>query len=180
MTIMTTRSIEFFMMPQEFFDFVSVDLAPLDLELILAKGSGWNSTDQHPRRPHYLAPRGGNRPVTSRLEILHPAREGWVSVNPPPVIEGKTLYLAVIAVRSQWIDLETETSMTNPEVLRLFGQVARRLRKRLEFSVVGYSLSTYKSAVYKSIGHSEGARTWLKNAGEWRQQGVGNVGFGLP
>ena len=90
------------------------------------------------------------------------------------------LYLAVIAVRSQWIDLETETTMTNPEVLRLFGQVARRLRKRLEFSVVGYSLSTHKSAVYKSIGHSEGARTWLKNSGEWRQQGVENVGFGLP
>ena len=67
-----------------------------------------------------------------------------------------------------------------PELERLFGRVARRLRKRLEFSVMVSSLSTHESAIYKSIGHSEGARAWLKNSGKWRQEGVENIGYDLP
>jgi len=169
------------MTPQEFSDFITVDLAPLDLELILVEGGGWTASDQHPSRPRYLAPRGVKRPVTSQLDILHPAREGWLSVNPPPFIEGKTLYLAVIGVKFQWFDPDTKTTMTNPEVERLFGRVARRLRKKkLEFSVIGTFVPTHKSAVYKSVGHSEGARAWLKNSGEWKQQGSENVIFTLP
>jgi hypothetical protein len=176
---MATRGIEFFMTPQEFSDFISIDLAPLDLELILVEGGGWTSSDQHPSRPHYLAPRGVKRPVTSRLDILHPAREGWLCVT-PPFVEKKTLYLADISAKDQWIDLDTKTTTTNPEVLRLFGRVARRLRKKLEFSVVGSSILTHKSVVYKSIGHSEGARAWLESSGEWKQQGNENAIFNPP
>jgi hypothetical protein len=177
---MATRSVEFFMTPQEFSEFICVDLAPLDLELFVVEGDGWTASNQHPRRPHYLAPRGVERPVTSRLDILHPAREGWICVNPRPFVEGTTLYLAVLAAKDQWLDLDTKTTAANPEVLRLFGQVARKLRKRLIFSVVGFSLSSHESGVYKSIGHSEGARVWLENSGSWRQYGNINVGFKLP
>ena len=177
---MATRGVEFFMTPQEFSEFVSVDLAPLDLELFVVEGDGWTANKQHPSRPHYLAPRGVERPVTSRLDILHPAREGWISVNPLPFVEQTTLYLAVLAAKDEWLDLETKTTTANPEVLRLFGRVARRLRKKLEFSVLGSSLSTHKSFVYKSMGHSEGARAWLMNSGEWKQQGNKDVIFSLP
>ena len=168
---MATRGIEFFMTSQEFSDFVRVDLAPLDLELILVEGGGWTSRHHdHPSRPRYLAPRGVERPVTSRLDLIWPAREGWLSVT-PPFVEGTTLYLADISAKDEWIDLDTKSTTTNPEVLRLFGRVARRLRKKLEFSVVGSSLLTHKSVVYKSIGHSDGARAWLKTSGQWKQQG---------
>ena len=177
---MATRSVEFFMTPQEFSEFVSVDLAPLDLELFVVEGDGWTASNQHPCRTHYLAPRGAERPVTSRLDILHPAREGWICVNPRPFVEGTTLYLAVLAAKDQWLDLATMTAATNPEVLQLFGRVARKLRKRLKFSVVGFGLSTHNSSVYRSIGHSEGARAWLESSGEWRQYGNIGVGFKLP
>jgi hypothetical protein len=176
---MATRGVQFFMTPQEFSEFVSVDLAPLNLELIQVEGDGWSASDPRLSRTRYLAPRGGERPVTTRFDILHPAQQGWVSVN-LPFVEGTTLYVADIGIKFQWFDPATETTTTNHELERLFGQIARRLRKKLKFPVVGFSLSTHKSAVYKSLGYSQGARAWLENSGEWRQEGSKNVGFKLP
>jgi len=176
---MATRTLQFFMTPQEFSEFVSVDLAPLNLELIQVEGDGWSANNPRPSQARFLALRGVKRPITSRFDILHPAREGWLTVN-FPFAEGETLYLADIGAKDQCLDLDTKTVTTYPEVLRLFGRVARRLRKKLEFSVVGSSLSTHKSVVYKSIGHSEGARAWLRNSGEWKQQGNKDTIFTLP
>jgi hypothetical protein len=167
------------MMPQEFSEFVTVDLAPLDLELIQVEGDGWSASNPRPSRSRFLATRGVERPVTSRFDILHPAREGWLTVN-LPFIERKTLYMADIGAKDGWLDLATKTTTVNPEVLRLCEQVIRKLRKRLKFSVMSFSLSTHESSLYRPIGHSEGARDWLRNAGEWRQEGVENIGFKLP
>lgn len=183
---MTARQVRFFMIPQEFFDFVRVDLDPLNLELIQVEGDGWSASNQRPSRSRYLALRGVERPVTTRFDILHPGREGWVCVY-LPVIEGKTLYMADISVRPWWSDPATGARTANPELERLFGQVARKLRKKLEFSVVVSSLSTHEGAVhksngsvYRSIGYSKDARSWLENGGEWKKEGCENIGYDLP
>jgi hypothetical protein len=175
---MATRGVRFFMTPQEFSEFVSVDLAPLNLELIQVEGDGWSAGD--PRRStRYLAPRGGERPVTTRLDIIHGARHGWVCVN-LPFVEGTTLYMADIGIKFQWFDPATGTTTTNHELVRLFGQIARRLRKRLTFSIAVSSLVTHSSSIRKSVGYSQGARAWLENSGKWRQEGVQNIGYDLP
>lgn len=176
---MATRSVRFFMTPQEFSDFVSVDLAPLNLELIQVEGDGWSASDPHPSRPHYLALRGGERPVTTRLDIIHGARRGWVCVH-LPFVEGTTLYMADIGIKFQWFDPATGTTTTNHELVRLFGQIARRLRKRLTFLIAISSLATHASSIDKSVGYSQGARAWLENSGKWRQEGVQNTEFTLP
>ena len=174
---MAARTIQFFMTLQEFFDFVRVDLAPMDLELIRAKDGVWTLADQdHPHRPSYLAPHGGERPAAVGVRS---GREGWIAAT-PPIVAGTTLYIADISVRPWWMDPKTGVKTAMPELERLFGRVARKLRKRLEFSVMVSSLSTHESSVYKSIGHSEGARAWLKNSGKWRQEGVENIGYDLP
>ena len=176
---MATRGVHFFMTPQEFSEFVSVDLAPLNLELIEVEGDGWCASDPRPNRTRYLALRGGERPVTTRFDIIHGARRGWVSVN-LPFVEGTTLYMADIGIKFQWFDAATGTTTTNHELVRLFGQIARRLRKKLTFSIAVSSLLTHKSSIYKSVGYSKGARAWLENAGKWRQEGVKNIGYDLP
>ena len=103
------------------------------------------------------------------------------------MIAKRTLYSADISVRPWWSDPGTGVRTAIPELERLFGRVARKLRKRLEFSVVVFSLSANEGAVHKSnsvvdksIGYSKGARTWLENSGKWRQEGVKNVGYDLP
>jgi hypothetical protein len=183
-TIMAARTIQFFMTPQEFSEFVGIDLAPLNLELIRAKAGVWTLADpDHPHEPSFLAPRGGERP--SAVGILS-GREGWVLVI-PPIVAGKTLYMADISARPWWSDPSTGARTAMPELERLFGQVVRKLLKKLQFSVMVSSLSTHNGtirksngAVYKSIGHSEGARAWLRSSGEWRKEGSRNIGYDLP
>ena len=71
---MTARHVQFFMTPQELSEFVSVDLTPLGLELIRAEAGAWTLADpDHPHRPSFLAPRGGERPSAVALRS---GREG--------------------------------------------------------------------------------------------------------
>lgn len=167
------------MTPQEFSEFVSVDLAPLNLELIQVEGDGWSASNPRPSHSRFLATRGVERPVTSRFDILQPARDGWLTVN-LPFVERKTLYMADIGAKDSWLDLATKTTTVNPEVLRICERVIRKLRKRLKYGAIVSSIVTNKGHVDKTIGHSEGARAWLENAGEWQQEGSRNIRFYLP
>ena len=62
---------------------------------------------------------------------------------------------------------------------RLYGRVAARLAPLLSFSVAATNEITEKRGLYKSIGYTEGARRWLEKAGEWRQESVRNIRFGI-
>jgi hypothetical protein len=167
---MGTRRVQFFMMPEELSEFLRTDLASMALEMI-------NSPDvaEPIYRLAFIAPRG-TQPLPSDLVL--PARDGWLVLTPPTVTEGK-LYLAEIAGKSEWDDPDTNFTTSNPDVERLFRRVARRLRPRLTFSVRATNVVTGKSAIYKTIGYSEGARRWLEESGEWMQEGVNNVRYDL-
>jgi hypothetical protein len=109
---------------------------------------------------------------------VRPAREGWL-IATLPSLEGEKLYLAEIAAKTDWNDPTTSITRENPTVLPLFGQVARPLRRKLAFPVTATNELTGKSEDYEAIGYSEGARRWLDERGQWRQEGVKNIRFSV-
>ena len=92
-----------------------------------------------------------------------------------PAVEGNKLYLSEIAGKSDWSNPATKMTTSNPEVHRLYGRVANYLKQVLSFTVTATNEVTGKSGRYNDIGYTEGARNWLKNAGEWRQEAVRNI-----
>jgi hypothetical protein len=167
---MSSKHLQFFMMPAEFAEFAESVLPALELEVI----GGIEGPGAPPkRRPRYIGPRG----VTSAAAgDVRPAREGWL-IATLPSLEGEKLYLAEIAAKTDWDDPTTNLTTENPTVLRLFERVARPLRRKLVFPVTATNELTGKSEDYKAIGYSEGARRWLDDRGQWRQEGVKNIRF---
>lgn len=168
---MSAKHLQFFMMPAEFADFVESVLPALELEVV---GGGRGPGGTPKRRPVFIGPRGTAEPAAD--DDIRPAREGWL-IATLPSLEGEQLYLAEIAAKSEWCDPTTSITQENPTVLRLFGRVARALRRKLTFPVTATNELTSKSEDYKTIGYSEGARRWLDERGQWRQEGVKNIRF---
>ena len=173
---MGTKRVQFFMTPSEFQGFVTEVRADLNLDVVDAGMRKWVAGMAGvPRHPLFIVPGGSHRP--SGHSIL-PARDGWL-VATAPTVDGRALYLAEVAGKEDWIDAAAKVTRTNPEVGRLFRRVALRLKRMVTFSVLATNEITGKSALYRDIGYSDGARRWLAENGGWRQEGVANIRFSL-
>lgn len=181
---MTTRVKSAFMTPREFAECVEAIARELSLTVIVNRGPKtplqiW-SRDRAalPEASEvYLA---GQTPDLDSVDLKAegPAALGWVLFTPPRIVEG-SLLKSSLAAKSDYWDPALQQSCENPESLRLFSNVWRRLRKQLRFPTYAWGLPSGKSRAYNDIGYSLGAEEWLREGGRLAQEGVRNVAFGI-
>src|SRR5436190_20193233 len=101
---MGTHRLSFFMTVPEFASFMESINDALDTEIRDSSFVVWSPSRGGRRRtPMVLAPRGAKMPKERPIS----AREGWIDLTPPDATKDR-LYLAEIATKDRWWDVETE------------------------------------------------------------------------
>lgn len=138
---MSTRSIHFFALPDEFSAFV-LESAEKHRLWVIRAGYGRNRliepapdgnpvvmSDGAPAQWVFLSTEPPDLD-TITPERLEPARWGWVDSDVPRT-DGNDLYLAQLAAKTDWYDSETKQVYENPASAEIFRKVAPLLRRRL-------------------------------------------------
>ena len=109
---------------------------------------------------------------------LAPAPLGWVQFDLPKVNDGQ-LFIGTLSAKSDWLNPMTKKVEEFPNVLELFKAVAKEFKRCLSFPVWAWDVNTRKSNSYTTIGFTSGAKEFVEQGGQLRQEGVENVMFGV-
>lgn len=104
-----------------------------------------------------------------------PGRMGLVICD-LPIEEKQTLYLAVVASRSDWRGADG-LRHDNPACHRLFAALRKAIARSIRAGVWTRSTSTDAGGPDREIYTSAGARAWVHAGGQLRQPGVANIEF---
>lgn len=139
------------------------------IERVTEHPSRWLSND----RPAYWIGLSASRgDLEDRFcGTRQPAMWGWLTAEVPRT-QGATLYLGSIGGRSDWIDPVSSEIRENKDVLHIFRQVAAFLKQQLSHPAYLIDLHTGQKEPCKGVWYSEGAKAWLRDGGELRQEGV--------
>jgi hypothetical protein len=139
----------------------------------------WNGTVDELASAHrvFLAEDSPSPPSIAARDV-NPARLGWVVVGLPRM-KDRTLYLCQLGARSDWWNEEHGKADENPDSIRLFDRVWRRLRPRTASPVWAVNVVTGASQSYRDIAYTKGAKRWASEGGVLRQEGVANVEFAI-
>jgi hypothetical protein len=184
-----TRNLQFFMRPAEF-SALAWDLAErLQLDLILwhrrpvpsfhVLRPGENLCDSRTsaRQQMFISKKGFD-PELADPNHPYPARLGWVMCDLPQEVRNQLL-LCQLGAKSHYLEPSTGETCENDESIRLFKQLASRIRKNLRYPVWARNIRTGGTAEYRSIGFSPGTEDWVRDGGELSQLDVDNVRFFL-
>lgn len=190
---MATRSFGLFMRPQEFSLVVQEVTTRLGLTAILVK-RGRNPRLELPQMPGPIVMSDGSAAdwlfltreppdlATIDPRELRPGKWGWLQCDVPRE-EGRVLYLAEVAAKSDWYDQQTRQVLENPEALSLFRRVAPYFRRRLRRPVwVHWAPGAgpeAEASPFRNLGYSAGALEWVRGGGQLAQVGVPNVRYAL-
>jgi hypothetical protein len=178
---MSTKRIQFFMLPEEFDQIITTWRNHEGLHVLVPIAS--EVVECHDLQLYYvhkelfLTERIPDSMAWNTSRI--PGQLGWIEVT-PPIVQGKVLLKAEIASKSDWYDSERETQQKNDDVHVLFKKVAKPLRKHLRYPVWGRNVA-YDTAweACRDIGYSPGAAEWENSGGEMRQDAVKNILFSV-
>jgi hypothetical protein len=104
------------------------------------------------------------------------AQIGLIQVN-LPYISGQTLFMAEIAVKTDWVDSATGNRLVNDQLMSLFKRMKPYLLKDMMAPVLGENIVTGGKTEYSTIKFTRAAKAFNENGGELMQPGVNNVRF---
>lgn len=174
---MTSRSIRFFMLTDEFIDIAWSLRDVMGVHLILARpgnpetmemapiGRSTTMTDGRDARWLCVAAEPPSEQQLGRGEVLV-AEWGWLLIDIPRV-EKNTLYMARISAKSDWYDVSSKSTKNNPASVDLFPKVARLFKKKLPHKAWGIGPED-TSAWPSNVRCSASIRKWMSNGGELR------------
>ena len=165
------RSYRFFMMPDEFTDFLCMIQCKMSLHAVLVRPGNPELIELPERDGATTMSDGGlaywvclapdpPRPDQLSAPQVLVGPWGWVKFDVPTVQEG-TLYMADLGTKSDWYDAATHTILENPAPIRLYDRILRQLRKRLPFEAWGIipgDEAPWRSGVRYSAAVAEWAR----------------------
>ena len=184
---MATKNFQFFVRPAEVTGLLNDLVAKYGLWLIfyaggqkpklVVPGSAKASVGMMERgfERVYLS---SNEPMISGIDAndFAPARLGWLEFNLPKE-DGMTLYLAELAVKSDWFDSDANEIKRDQQLERLYGKIRNALRKELVSPLWAKNIKSQGVSCYKDMAYSKAVADWEKQGHELRQQGVNNVKF---
>jgi hypothetical protein len=97
----------------------------------------------------------------------------------PPRMRGNSLILSSISIKTQWYDARSGNMVTDNSQTRLYSRLVTSIRKILNRPMWAYNVHVGTARLYRDLGYSVGAESWLANGGDLRQDGVDNVRFAI-
>ena len=94
-----------------------------------------------------------------------------------PYIDGQTLFMGSIAVKTDWFDRSTNQVLVNDGLMPLFRKIKPYVIKNMMSPVLVVNIVTGASAEYAAIKYTKGAKAFNENGGELMQLGVKNLRF---
>jgi len=171
---MSTRGVRFFAMPIEFTNMINEIISSLQLKVLLAPGK------RNAKIKTLIVPL--NLEILKQLDVseffltdqkvhegilvseVNIPKEGWVQVLIPKEIPGK-LFKGSLGIKTDWYDKEYDAIIDNKNSISLYNKILRRIKKHLEFPLIGYDIRTGTSHTYP-IGYTHNAKKFLKEGGE--------------
>jgi hypothetical protein len=184
---MTTRTIQFFMMPVEFMSAVRSATADLNLWIILTWYGGsdspqvtqdldnlYTSNDELPDRIFFVP----EKPTETSIKSIpqFPAKYGAVLGNVPRQ-QKDILYIAELSFKSEWIDDDGALHQDQKRSNKLFRKLAPYFQNHLKFPIWAMNTVTNKTANYSNVGYTSTVEEWVAQGRSLMQPGVENVRF---
>jgi hypothetical protein len=94
-----------------------------------------------------------------------------------PYIDGQTLFIGSIAVKTDWFDRPTNQVLVNDRLMPLFRKIKPYIVKNMMPPVLAVNIVTGASAEYAAIKYTKGTKAFNENGGELMQLGVKNLRF---
>lgn len=187
---MTTKNTQFFSKVEEFLSILTSIIEQLNLYAVLYRG-GINPAVSEPIAEltvsavsEFAATRiylTESAPDSGAIDPcnIRPAAWGAIQVDLPVETES-VLFMAQIAVKSDWMDQQQKKIRENSTLLKTFDKINRLLKKKMASPVMAENIMTGSSQAYKNIYYTSSASNFFNAGGELAQRGVNNIRYTLP
>lgn len=182
---MSSRTTQFFMLRNEFSDFVAGVASELQLVVmetdrsnpahlgIVTADALDHSDPAIPLRLYFSDDRPGMGAIDRGT--LTPGQFGWVQADAPQEVDD-VLLLGQFASKSDFLGGDNQ-AYENQACHRLHSRITAALAKELDGPIWAWNVLGGPPHCYRDIGYSTGARDWVSNRGLLKQEGVENVVF---
>ena len=85
--------------------------------------------------------------------------------------------MSSISIKTEWYDSDLGEVIMDESQLKLYNQLIAKIKPFIKRPVWVYNANGGPARPYRDLGYSDGAKAWLEQGGEVRQEGVANARF---